>query len=163
MLVNKIHRLFKLIAIPLLLAACAPAVNMVTEIPTQTTPTATQHVCTPSKILTASSSFPEIQGSMQTGGELWALLFFNKAVVSKEEKIVWRITGSRGDFTVQAQNDEGTIISPVWGPEYHESSTWERPGEEWGTGFNFPKAGCWKLTASYGETIGQIGLDVVAS
>ena len=98
---------------------------------------------------------------MQTEGELWALLFFNKAVVDEEEKIVWRITGSGGDFNVQAQAEDGTLISPVWGPEHHESSTWDRPGEEWGTGFNFPKAGCWTLTVSYGETIGEISLDVV--
>ncbi len=97
---------------------------------------------------------------MKSDGELWALLFFGQAVVNEEEKIVWRITGD-GEFTIQAQNEEGTVIAPVWGPEYHDSSSWTRPGEEWGTGFTFPKAGCWVITVMRGSTIGEIRLDVV--
>ena len=98
---------------------------------------------------------------MKSDGELWALLFFGQAVVNEEEKIVWRITGTGEKPIVQAQYEDGTIVLPVWGPEYHDSSTWERPGEEWGTGFKFPKSGCWAITVTSGSTSGQIVLDVI--
>jgi hypothetical protein len=57
---------------------------------------------------------------------------------------------------------DGTLIQPVW-HEYHESSTWERPGQEWGTGFNFPEPGCWTITVAYGDTRGTIALKVLGS
>lgn len=83
---------------------------------------------------------------MKSNGEIWALLFFKEAYTKKDEKIVWRISGTGGDLIIQAQNEAGTIISPIWGLEYHGRSNRNRPGEEWGTGFNFPEPGCWALT-----------------
>ena len=155
------RQLFNFIVISLLLSACAPAVLPVTETPTQQPPpTATPFACQPSKILKSPDSPPEIQGTMKSDGEVWALLFFDQAKVNEEEKIVWRITGG-GELTIQAQNAEGTILSPTWGPEYHDSSSWTRPGQEWGTGFTFPKAGCWVITVTRGSTIGEIALDVI--
>lgn len=97
---------------------------------------------------------------MQSDGELWALLFFNTAFIDQEVKIVWRITGAGGEFTARADNAAGTSLDPFWGPQYHEDSTWERPGEEWGTSFIFPTPGCWIITVSYGETVGTIALEV---
>ena len=99
---------------------------------------------------------------MQSDGELWALLFFQRVHVNEEAKIVWRITGEGGEFEAEAQSESGSIIQPVW-KQYHESSTWERPGLEWGTGFNFPEPGCWTITVTYGETIGTITLKVLGS
>ena len=98
---------------------------------------------------------------MKSDGEMWALLFFDKAHANMDEKFVWRITGS-GEFHIQAQNEKGEIILPIWGPEYHGGSNWERPGDEWGTGFNFPEPGCWKITVNRGTTTGEITLEVVA-
>jgi hypothetical protein len=99
---------------------------------------------------------------MKSEGEVWALLFFGEAHARQDEKIVWRITGTGQQFEAQARHEDGTIIQPIWGPEYHGSSTWERPGEEWGTGFNFPKPGCWTLTVTRGTTVGEIRLNVLA-
>lgn len=99
---------------------------------------------------------------MKSDGEMWALLFFDEAHAKQDEKIVWRITGTGKQFDAQAQHEDGTLIHPIWGPEYHGGSTWERPGEEWGTGFNFPKPGCWTLTVTRGSTIGEIRLEVLA-
>jgi hypothetical protein len=100
---------------------------------------------------------------MKSDGELWALLFFDKAYPNEDLKFVWRITvtGAGEDFHAQAQNKTGTIILPVWGPEYHGGSTWERPGIEWGTGFNFPEPGCWTITVTGGTTKGEIYIDVL--
>jgi len=44
--------------------------------------------------------------------------FFEAAHTNEDEKIVWRITGTGEEFHVQAQNEDGTIILPIWGPEY---------------------------------------------
>ena len=91
---------------------------------------------------------------------MWALLFFDEAHANEDLKIVWRITGL-GEFHAEAQNENGKVILPIWGPEFHVSSTWERPGEEWGTGFNFSEPGCWTITVTSGETTGEISLDVL--
>ena len=153
-----IRKLFVLIAILVLLVACTSA----TELPTAAPATETPVSCQPSKIQESQSGFGEIQGEMQSGGELWALLFFQRAYVNEEAKIVWRITGEGGEFEAQAQSESGTIIRPVW-EAYHDSSTWKRPGLEWGTGFNFPAPGCWRITVTHGETKGRISLDVLGS
>jgi hypothetical protein len=99
---------------------------------------------------------------MHTEGEAWALLFFDQAQAGQELKIVWRITGEGDQMTAQARLMDGTVISPVWGPDYHGGSTWQRPGREWGTGFNFPKPGCWILTVTRGATSAEIRLSVLA-
>ena len=150
------------ITISIVLAACAPTPNRIGATPAQPAPIATQPVCQPSLAQPSKNGFPEIQGTMKSEGEMWALLFFDKAYTKKEEKIVWRITGTGKQFDVKAQHEDGTIIHPIWGPEYHGSSNWERPGDEWGTGFNFPEPGCWTLTVTRGATTGEIRLDVLA-
>jgi len=150
-----------------LLTACTSATEVPTTAPatetsTNVPPTSTPVSCQPSKILDTQVAFGEIQGDMQSNGTLWALLFFKAVYVDAEAKIVWRITGEGGEFEAQAQSEDGTIIQPIW-KQYHESSTWERPGQEWGTGFNFPASGCWRITITYGETTGTISLDVLGS
>ena len=156
--------LLLLIVIPYLLLSCAPATVAPTALPpthTPTTvPTGTPVVCQPSKIQESQIGFGEIQGEMQSGGELWALLFFKNAWAKADQKIIWRITGESGSFEAQAQNETGMVIEPIW-LEYHDGSNWERPGQEWGTGFNFPEPGCWTITVTYGETIGTISLKVL--
>lgn len=138
------------------LAACTP--NSISTVPTQT---ATQPTCQPSPTQTSTTGFPEIHVTMNPNGEMWALLFFDKAQALMDEKFVWRITGS-GVLDIQAQYEDGTIIHPIWGPEYHPSSNWHHPGDEWGTGFNFPKSGCWTLIVIRGTAIGKIYLNVLA-
>ncbi|WP_203700138.1 hypothetical protein [Asanoa iriomotensis] len=88
---------------------------------------------------------------MQGTGSLWALFFPTEGQTApvmsgKETKIVWKIGGS-GDFTVSATGPDATPATLVWGPTGHGASSWERPGTEYGTGFLFPKAGCWTFTA----------------
>jgi len=79
------------------------------------------------------------------GVNLWGLLFGSYPISrAKETKIVWRMTGT-GTIHVTAVSPVGQEIAPAWGPEAHSSSTWHRPGDEWGTGFVFPVAGCWTL------------------
>ncbi|RPJ21214.1 MAG: hypothetical protein EHM33_26735 [Chloroflexi bacterium] len=132
-------------------------------IPVESTPVATESVCQASPILESPNSFPEIQATMHSEGEIWALLFFGEAHANEDLKIVWRIDAPEPGTEVrfQAQNEEGTVVQPIWGPEYHPDSNWERPGTEWGTGFHFPEPGCWTITVTLGATEGEISLDVL--
>ena len=100
---------------------------------------------------------------MKSDGELWALLFFDNAHAKEDLKIVWKLTGGEGPLSVQAALDDGATAAPIWGPESHGSSNWDRPGEEWGTGFNLPSPGCWTITVTRGESMGEIRLDVLPS
>jgi hypothetical protein len=155
------YRLLILIFISISVAACMPKPNRADPIPTESTPAITEPGCQPSLIQESQNSFPEIQGTMNSKGEIWALLFFGEAHAKEDLKIVWRITGGGQEVIIQAQNEDGTIIQPIWGPEFHESSNWERPGTEWGTGFNFTEPGCWTITITLGATEGEINLDVL--
>ncbi|SRR6266487_5039537 len=156
------RQLFLFFAISVLLVACAPTINHIEITPSAPNSATTQTICQPSQIQRSENSFPEIQGTMKSEGEMWALLFFETAHANEDEKIVWRITGTGEEFHAQAQSEDGTIILPIWGPEYHGGSNWERPGTEWGTGFNFPEPGCWTITVTRGATTGEIALDVLS-
>jgi hypothetical protein len=150
------RRLFVSIAILTSLPACVPTTKSAGD----TFSSASQPACQPSPIQKSKNSFPEIQGTMKSEGEMWALLFFETAHTNEDEKIVWRITGEGDEFHTQAQSEDGTLRTPVWA-EYHGGSNWQRPGQEWGTGFNFPEPGCWKITVTRGETTGEIALEVL--
>lgn len=93
------------------------------------------------------------------GATLWALFFQGVVTAGQEIKVVWRMTGS-GDFSVSATGPDGTVVRPVWGPEAHTGSNWARPGDEWGTGWVFPTAGCWTVNARRTSGSGYLVLRV---
>jgi hypothetical protein len=107
-----------------------------------------------------SGALPERQG-VGDGATLWALFFPTEPVLAagKEIKVVWRMTGS-GDLSIRATGPDGTVVKPVWGPEPHGGSTWNRPGEEWGTGWVFPAADCWTVSAKRASGSGYLVLRV---
>jgi hypothetical protein len=130
-------------------SACEAAVSL-----TQTTP----------------EGWLEVRGTATRRGQFWALGFGlgtqqepSKAVFSgvvsqpQPKKIVWRMTGS-GSFRINAFAPSGTRVNPVWGPEKHIGSNWNRPGAEWGTGWFFWEPGCWEIRAVRGKTIGRVFL-----
>jgi hypothetical protein len=96
-------------------------------------------------------------------GSLWAL-FFNPwpPPAGKEIKVVWRMTGL-GDFTFRVSDAAGMVVPLTWGPMSHSGSSWNRPGDEVGTGFNFPHAGCWDIHVARLDTRGDLWLEVVGS
>jgi len=98
-------RLFALISISILLVACTPTLNHIEVSPSAPASAATQTTCQPSQIQKSENSFAEIQGTMNSDGELWALLFFDEAHANEDLKIVWRITGTDEEFHAEAQND----------------------------------------------------------
>ncbi|MEV4172279.1 hypothetical protein [Nonomuraea sp. NPDC049709] len=94
--------------------------------------------------------------------ELWGLLFLRAPPPlprGEEVKIVWRMTGE-GPLRVRATLADGTAAKPAWGPEEHGGSSWRRPGQEWGTGFVFPKRGCWKVELTRTRGSGHVWLSV---
>jgi hypothetical protein len=99
------------------------------------------------------------------GGQLWALFFRGEwassdsavlaGVVGEEVKIVFRITGF-GKFAVAATGPDDASVGPVWGPVFHPSSSWTRPGREWGASFVFAQPGCWRIRATHGDVAGDV-------
>jgi hypothetical protein len=106
-----------------------------------------------------SQGLPETQGTA-TGVQLWALFFAVMPIHPKQElKIVWRMTGV-GSFHLSTHGPHGMPAQPTFGPEEHGGSNWNRPGDEWGSGFIFPVAGCWDLHATRGTASGDVWLMV---
>ena len=118
--------------------------------------------CQPASPMDTVSGGPEVQGTA-THAELWGLIMSTSGVpplANSLVKIVWRMTGS-GDFTIVALGPSGMKIPPSQGPIKHLGSDWNRPGDEWGTVFTFPVAGCWDLHATRGNAFGDVWLEVV--
>lgn len=100
----------------------------------------------------------EVQGT-SADSELWGLVFANEIRAGKDVKIVWRMTGA-GELTVAATSPSGVEQGTRWGPEPHAGSTWQKPGEEWGTGFTFDEPGCWHLALRRERGSGDVWLVV---
>ncbi len=74
-------------------------------------PTATAFaLCEPSPVGMSKISFPEIQGTTSSDGEIWALLFFERAVANQELKIVWRVTGEGELLSVEASHQYRAVV-----------------------------------------------------
>jgi hypothetical protein len=48
------------------------------------------------------------------------------ARVGDQEKIVWRMTGTALPLTLEAIGPDGAHHQPVWGPNAHLSSDWDK-------------------------------------
>ena len=85
----------------------------------------------------------------------------NPVRAHEQVKIVWRITGS-GDLHLSYTDPHGRS-HPLWfGPDEHDSSTYTRPGAEWGAGYLFTEPGCWTLRATRGTATANVWLQVGA-
>jgi hypothetical protein len=101
---------------------------------------------------------PEAASEPGADVSLFALLFSRYPIPPRQEtKIVWRVSGS-GDVAFRAYGPDGQVVRLVWGPEAHAGSNWSRPGDEWGTAFRFPVAGCWTVRATRGSDHAAVGL-----
>ena len=93
-------------------------------------------------------SGPPEAGFDSISGSFWALFFVTvPPPAGKDVKVVWRMTGA-GDFAFGVFDADGRTIPLIWGPDVHGSSSWNHPGSEVGTGFNFPHPGCWDIRVS---------------
>ena len=106
----------------------------------------------------------EVQGTA-TGGTVWAWFMQSyPPQAGVEDKTVFRLNGPgiTGPPTFTLVGPAGASGSLNWGPEGHLGSTWNRPGNEYGTGLLFPVPGCWDVHVSVGDVTGDVYV-VVAS
>lgn len=121
------------------------------ESSTTTVPSRTQTppLCHPaSRVRTTRASGPEIQGTGH-GATLYGLMMARRPPpirAGDTVKIVWRMTG-RGPLKLTATDPSGRLVPLTFGPEPHATSNYSRPGSEWGSGYRFDTAGCWRLDA----------------
>src|ERR1700760_1040438 len=134
------RRLLALVAV-MALAACSepspPRPAPSASLPSAAPGPAPASACPASATIPAPAGNVEMQGVGTGGTSLFALFFVAAdAPVTRgqEVKIVWRMTGA-GDLTIDAVEDGGATTKPTWGPEAHGGSSYQRPGEEWGTGW----------------------------
>jgi hypothetical protein len=108
-------------------------------------------------VLDADSAFQ----AAATGGSVAALVFEElPATIGRTLKIVWRVTGS-GDLHVDVTRPDGSPATLSFGPEPHGASTFQRPGQEWGTGFVPDTTGCWRIDVRRGEVRALVSIEVV--
>jgi len=146
--VNSLRPVVALVAATVLVA-CTPDPPAPAAPPTspptttvQTGPTAAVCPATPSFGPNGNDGAP---GS-GTGMTVYVMLFPTTRVLrhGDELKIAWRITGT-GSPVFSASSQGAATITPSWGPEAHGGSNWNAPGDEYGTGWVFPSAGCWTI------------------
>jgi hypothetical protein len=109
--------------------------------------------------LPAQTPLAEVKGS-----RLWALVFGPVPIkAGTETKIVWRMSG-HGAFNIGAKTTDGSSAQLTFGPEPHGTSSWYIANtDEWGTGFIFPTAGCWRVHAWRDGSSGDVFFQIVAA
>lgn len=108
-----------------------------------------------------SGSANEIH-ARSTDGEVWGLALGPGPVpphAGETLKIVWRVTGS-GPLEIRFTDPVGRRHPLTFGPEAHSSSDYQRPGDEYGSGFRFTSAGCWHIQLHRARTTGDVWIDV---
>lgn len=109
--------------------------------------------------LSPSGAFTgEVYGTA-TGGTVWAWFMAGYPPrAGIEDKTLWRLNGPSASgvpsFDLVGPASERGHLN--WGPSLHESSTWSRPGSEFGTGLLFPTAGCWDVHVRVGLLTGDV-------
>jgi hypothetical protein len=127
---------------------------------TASTASAAPHLCRSPTPFGHDGATNEIHGASRDA-TAWGLALATHVPphVGEELKIVWRMTGS-GPLRVAVLAPDGSGRHLVFGPERHTSSSYHRPGDEWGTGFRFDTAGCWHIHLTRTDTSADVWLDV---
>ena len=120
--------------------------------------------CQPAAVfrgLDGQGGLPEA-GFDSSKGSFWTLFFMRVPPPARADvKVVWRMTGA-GNFVFRVSDANGRTIPLSWGPDGHGSSSWNRPGAEVGTGFNFPHPGCWDIHVAKLTVDADLWLNVAA-
>ena len=120
-------------------------------------------LCSPPSPLGASKiGSPETKGTVLDSAQLYGLVMPEAGFplrVGEEIKIVWRMTG-HGSLTATAVGPSGHPAPLTFGPEEHGGSNYDRPGDEWGTGYRLTEPGCWQLHLARDDTQGDVWLSI---
>lgn len=108
-----------------------------------------------------AAAAPTTRDALGRGVEMHALLFPTEPelTANRELKIVFRLTGGQ-DVTITADGPGEQVILPGWGPEWHSGSNFDYPGAEFGAGFTFPEAGCWRIRVVNESGVGELALRI---
>ena len=79
--------------------------------------------------------------------------------MGEELKLVLKRTGGMRLTTATAP--DGTQRQPVW-QHAHGSSSWERAGGEWGTGWQITEPGCWRIHVGSAKAGADLWFTVVS-
>ena len=124
-------------------------------------PTAVAQCASPSRVLEGGVNGTEVEGSSTDGitlyGQVQAQEFF--VASGGEKKIVWRISGS-GEPAVTVTGPSGQKSSLAWGPEFHSSSNYARPGDEYGSALLLDEPGCWNVQFTRASGTANVWLQV---
>lgn len=110
--------------------------------------------CSPPTPLDAAD--PEIRATTSSG-QAWGLTMPARVPLRAGDplKIVWRVTG-HGPLRVRVTGPGRARVPLTFGPEPHAASTYSRPGDEWGTGYRFPRPGCWHIHLARTDVAGDV-------
>jgi hypothetical protein len=103
----------------------------------------------------------EVQ-AVATDATVYGLVFMTHSApirAGEDVKIVWRMTG-QGDLSVTSVSPSDRPGTLTFGPEPHSGSTYDRPGDEWGTGFLFDEPGCWHIHLQRTVGAGDVWISV---
>lgn len=136
----------------------------VSPMPVDQLPLGAPNCAPPSPLGTSSSGSPETKGTAIDGARLYGLVMGAGVPlgVGEEIKIVWRMSG-RGPLSATATSPSGLDAPLTFGPEEHNGSTYDRPGDEWGTGYRFPEPGCWHLHLERDDTQAEVWFNITAT
>ena len=130
-----------------------------------TTGLQSQTTCLASPVSLSPDGSHDISGAAR-GGVVWALVFEPPRLLNrsraefayrKHVKIAWHVTG-RGPLRIAGRGPGGAAATLTSGPDRHQSSTWQRPGREWGSVISFARPGCWRIEVRTDTTRGAIRL-----
>ncbi len=162
------------VAFSILVAACSPmpsnppgarvsanAFSSHGSLPGGPTAAATScNAASPSNPWTAHPQLREVEGR-GVNVSLWMLVEGAWPIrVGQASKLIVRMTG-RGALQLSAVGPNGERLRPQDGPNVHEGSDWARPGDEWGSGWTFPTAGCWTVKGRRDGNDGSVALIVL--
>jgi hypothetical protein len=106
-------------------------------------------------LVVSNIGYPEARGTA-TGTTLWVLFEGGMPPVKTDAKLIWRLgTGFHEPLHIVGLGPQGLRLLPLFLQE-HGGSNWNRPGNEWGTGFHFPLAGCWDLHVTGETAVGDV-------
>jgi len=109
----------------------------------------------PSPLDVSNTGYQEAQGTSR-GTTLWVLFEGGYPGAGSDSKLIWRLGPLFHEpLRFVGLGPQGQQQLPLF-VTAHGGSNWTRPGDEWGTGFHFPVAGCWDMRVTGGMAVGDV-------
>jgi hypothetical protein len=115
------------------------------------------HPASPADPLGGGST--EIHGAASEGASVWAKVLASRPFPSgRDLAILWRMPGSSA-LRLVAVGPGGARVGPSKVVPTTAPS-WDRPGDAWSSVLRFPAAGCWRISASRGQSYGDVWIQI---